>query len=272
MKSKKVAIGIGILFGVSASIFAMIPTTKQSQAAIAVWDEKNIAQAIEMVSKTTQILSDEDKKLALAILNAKKLDSDLILKYVDENTKIATHSGFGWNYQNATSNGGFTWGKLDELYKNTGTNGQKLDSTALVENAWKQRLGDLQSVLNGSTTIAGAAMNEYNREQALDAAYLEAAVTAQKTQEANQDIQTQTNQMVQDSMNAEGETQILQLGNQIAAQNVMAQLMLNRLIARGIQAEASYYQSRNMERAQIYANEQKRKDMAEKMLASDNSN
>ena len=271
MNNKKFAIGIGVLFGISASIFAMIPTTKQSQAAIAVWDEKNIAQAIEMVSKTTQILSDEDKKLALAILNAKKLDGNMILKYVDENLKTSTHSGFGWNYQNPTSNGGFTWGKLDELYKHTGTSGQKLDSTGLVENAWKQRLGDLQSVLNGSTTIAGAAMNEYNREQALDAAYLEAAVTAQKTQEANQDIQTQTNQMVQDSMNAEGETQILQIGNQIAAQNVMAQLMLNRLIARGIQAEASYYQSKNMEKAQIYANEQKIKDMADKMLKSDNS-
>lgn len=264
MKKKKVSIMLGVALGISASIFAMIPTTQRSQAAIAVWDEKNIAQAIEMVSRTTQILSDEDKQLALAILNAKKLDSNMILNYVNKTMEMDKKSGFGWGYGTGT-NGDFSLGKLDQQYRNS--NGQ-FDGTAAVEQAWIQRLGDLQGVLNGSTTLAGAAIAEYNREEALNKTFLEAAVTAQKTQESNQAIAQTLNQLVSDSMNAEGEVQIMQLGNSINAQNVLATLMLSRQVARGIQAEAAYYQSKNLERAQQMAEQKRMQDKAAEALKS----
>ena len=259
MKKKKVAVAVGVAFGIVGSILAMIPTTNHSKANVAVWDEKNIAQAIEIVSRTTSILNDEDKKLALAILNAKKLDSNMIMNYVNANLKNATHNGFGWTFGSNSSD--LSWGKLDELYRHTG-GGAKSGTTAAVEAAWKSRLGDLQSVLNGSTTIAGAAMNEYNREKALDQMYLEAATTAQKSQDANQEILKTTNQLLEDSSNAEGEVQLLQLNNNIAGQNVFANVMLSRLIARSVQSEVAYRESKNLKEAQIRVNEEKARKRA----------
>lgn len=130
-------------------------------------------------------------------------------------------------------------------------------------------MGDLQRVLNGNITLADAAIHETAREKALNDAFLEAAMTAQQTQQGNLDIQEQTNQLLEQSMNAEGETQILQAGNALAAQNVMATLLMSRQIARGVQAEAAYYQSKNMEKAERLANDKKvRQKAAEAIGAS----
>ena len=65
------------------------------------------------------------------------------------------------------------------------------------------------------------------------------------------------------------ETQILQAGNALTAQNVMATLLMSRQIARGVQAEAAYYQSKNMEKAERLANDKKvRQKAAEAIGAS----
>ena len=41
MKSKKVAVAVGVAFGIAASFLAMIPSSHRSEAAIAVIDQKN---------------------------------------------------------------------------------------------------------------------------------------------------------------------------------------------------------------------------------------
>lgn len=271
MSKKKLAVTLGVWIGMSASIAAMLPHS--SEAAIAVWDEKNIAQAIEMVTKTTQILSDEDKRLLLAIINAKKLDADMIQSYLKDVAKSQQDHGLLGNISLATDGGGMTMSDIDKLYqeakRQNGGQSAAFDGAAYVEKAWVERLGDLQRVLNGNITLADAAIHETAREKALNDAFLEAAMTAQQTQQGNLDIQEQTNQLLEQSMNAEGETQILQAGNALAAQNVMATLLMSRQIARGVQAEAAYYQSKNMEKAERLANNKKvRQKAAEAIGAS----
>ena len=81
MKSKKIAIAVGIVFGISASLLAMIPSGRHTEAAIAVIDQKNIEEAIKTAIQTAKILTTQEKELALMILNSKKLDIEQIYKY-----------------------------------------------------------------------------------------------------------------------------------------------------------------------------------------------
>ena len=46
MKSKKVVVAVGVAFGIAASFLAMIPSSHRSEAAIAVIDQKNIADGL----------------------------------------------------------------------------------------------------------------------------------------------------------------------------------------------------------------------------------
>ena len=71
---KKIAVAMGILMGISGSFFAMIPSSHHTEAAIAVIDQQNIEEAIKTAIQTAKILTDEQKQLAIMILNAKKIE------------------------------------------------------------------------------------------------------------------------------------------------------------------------------------------------------
>ena len=69
---KKTAV-ISCTVGVLASFTAMIPTSHSTEAAIAVFDAKNIEEAIKIAIQTAKILTEEQKQLALQIFNEKNL-------------------------------------------------------------------------------------------------------------------------------------------------------------------------------------------------------
>ena len=69
---KKTAV-ISCAVGVLASFTAMIPTSHSTEAAIAVFDAKNIEEAIKIAIQTAKILTEEQKQLALLIFNEKTL-------------------------------------------------------------------------------------------------------------------------------------------------------------------------------------------------------
>ena len=68
---KKTAV-ISCAIGVLASFAAMVPTSHSTETAIAVFDAKNIEEAIKIAIQTAKILTEEQKQLALQILNKKK--------------------------------------------------------------------------------------------------------------------------------------------------------------------------------------------------------
>ena len=68
---KKTAV-VSCAIGVLASFAAMVPTSHSTEAAIAVFDAKNIEEAIKIAIQTAKILTEEQKQLALQILNTKK--------------------------------------------------------------------------------------------------------------------------------------------------------------------------------------------------------
>ena len=67
---KKTAV-VSCAVGVLASFTAMVPTSQSTEAAIAVFDAKNIEEAIKTAIQTAKILTEEQKQLALQIFNKK---------------------------------------------------------------------------------------------------------------------------------------------------------------------------------------------------------
>ena len=69
---KKTAV-VSCAVGVLASFAAMVPTSQSTEAAIAVFDAKNIEEAIKTAIQTAKILTEEQKQLALLIFKRKTL-------------------------------------------------------------------------------------------------------------------------------------------------------------------------------------------------------
>lgn len=268
MQKKKAMVALGVTLGLFASVFAMIPTAKPMNAAIPVIDEKNIAQAIEMVNRTQKILNDQDKELLLAVLNAKKLDGSMINKYMQSYVNTMTGpqgplSGYlkknGIGQITIHGIGGDITVDASEVDENGKFNGQ-----AAIQKAWVERLGSLQDVLNGKTTLAGAALDEIEREKALDQTFLDAALAAEDAQKTNADVAEATQNLLEQMPNTQGVLQNIQIGNQLNAQSVVALLNLNKQVASQIQAEAVHYQDKALQRARrLKADEYQRKAAAE---------
>ncbi|MBQ1510102.1 MAG: hypothetical protein IIZ54_04300, partial [Selenomonadaceae bacterium] len=83
---KMVAIGVGVAMGMSMSISPMAPA-RHAEAAIAVIDEKNIAEAIEMVANATKILTEAQKQYLILLANTKKLDIGALTEFLGKQDK-----------------------------------------------------------------------------------------------------------------------------------------------------------------------------------------
>ena len=244
MKSQKAAVAVGVAFGIAASFLAMIPSSHRSEAAIAVIDQKNIEEAIKTAIQTAKILTTQEKELALMILNAKKIGPAEIQKIVD--------SQLGQQKQ-----------MLDEKMGQNGVLGHIWSSASKNPNAdpldaaWRDRIGDLQSIINGNTTVYDGIMNERRRQETLSDTFKDAAKSAQNTQQSNMEIAKATQTALENSNKAEGTMQVMQAGNAINANTVMALLQMTKMYSNAVAAEAAHYQAENIRRATVEANQQK---------------
>ena len=230
MKAKKLTsiLMTGLLLGTSSVIGAMAISSRHTNAAIAVIDAKNIEEAVKTAIQTANILTNEEKQLALMILNAKKLDVEKILRY---------------EYEHASQQNQVLAEK--EMYQ-----GLNKSNTA-IDNAWRQRLGDLESVINGNITVATAYNNEVKREKVLAETYKDAAKSAK-----NQTLAAATMEAAQNSAGATSSDQVLQYGNQIKANGVLGLLHFTRVYSNAVQAEVAHYQAENLRRAQAEATQE----------------
>lgn len=251
-KKKQALAALGVVLGISASVLAIIPTAPHMQAGvIPVIDEKNIAQAIKMVNHTKKILSDQDQELLLAVLNAKKLDFNMFNKYMNSFKK-----------QTEGADSPLSEKGMYDISPFFSKSGDGFDAQATVRKAWIERLGSLESVLNGETSIAGAAMDEIKREKALDQTFLAAALKAESAEKTNKDVVNTTSDLLDQMKNAQGVVQNIQLGNQINAQTVVSLATLNSQIASQMQAEAAHYEAKAQKRAREIAANKKSKELA----------
>lgn len=275
---RKVAVGIGVLFGITSSLIAMMPSTSSghADAAIAVIDVKNIEEAVKTAVQTANILDKEQQQLLLMMLNNKKLDTDQLSAYLKQQ-QASYHEV--WDEQGMYTGIGSIGTSL--------SNKKKKDPTVIegcfgpghtsLDYDWKTKLGSINDILNGAwaelpgqgklpgkndgcfgtgrVTVPWDVIKEQAQQKTLSNTYKDAAKSAANADGLNEVLADTTAKALEDSNNAVGELQALQSGNVINAQGVQAILRMSQTYNRIVQAEAAHYEAENLRRARIETNE-----------------
>ena len=227
MKKKGKMIAMGLVLGVSAGLAAMIPNSHQTQAAIAVFDQRNIEEAIKTAIQTANILTEEQKQLALMILNAKKLDGDMLAN---------------WAQQNLRKKDTFNHG--DIIYPDS-----IMQKHKSIENEWNQRMGNIEDLINGNATVWDVVLQEQKRQKAVHQAAKETAQAAQQTIQIDEQNMEDAEKALEASNNAEGQQQAMQAGNYILYDILQSVAAGNKSKAHAEAAMAQYYDMKVQEQA-----------------------
>ena len=226
---KKTAIVTGIVVGVASCFTAMLPESHITEAAIAVIDEKNIEEAIKTAVQTAKILTEEQKQLALQVLNTKKLDISMLetlMKRNEEKEKMPL-SG--------------------DMAIPTGIINNKNKS---VEAVWQERIGNVEEVINGNMTVYDMAVQEQKRQKAMHEASKGAAQAAQQTIQFDRQNMEDAKKALEASNNAEGQQQALQAGNYLLYDILQSVSAGNRSKAHMAASMAAYFDSKVQEKAE----------------------
>lgn len=226
---KKTAVITGIVVGVTACFTTMLPTSHKTEAAIAVIDQRNIEEAIKTAIQTAKILTEEQKQLALQILNMKKLDVSMLetlMKRNEEKEKIPL-SG--------------------DMVIPDGIINNKSKS---VDAVWQERIGNIEDVINGNMTVYDIVIQEQKRQKAIHEASKGAAQAAQQTIQFDKQNMEDAKKALEASNNAEGQQQALQAGNYILYDILQSVSAGNRAKAHMAASMAAYYDSKVQEQAE----------------------
>lgn len=180
-----------VVVGITAGFIVMLPTSYSTEAAIAVIDQRNIEEAIKTAIRTAKILTEEQKQLALQILNMKKLDISMLeelMKRNEEKEKIPL-SG-------------------DMLYPES-----LIKQNESIQKIWNERIGNIEDVINGNMTVYDVVIQEQKRQKAIHQSAKETAQVAQQTIKFDKQNIEDAKKALEASNNAEGQQQVLQAGN-----------------------------------------------------------
>ena len=227
---KAVAIGIGAVMGVSASLLAMVPASRDSEAAIAVVDEKNIEEAVKTAIQTAKILTEAQKQYALMLLNLKKLDVSSLLKFLGTQDK---------NLEG-----------LEEQYNNyQGV----LSKSKTLENIWKETVGDYESVLSGKLTIYDMYKITRNRAKMAQDTVNDANVIIKNAQKTNKQLMESNKEIIEKVNEAEGELQVEQGQTQAIVNTTTATIQGTEQLSALVSYEQMKMQEREGQRAAVKA-------------------
>lgn len=221
-KRHRAAVVLGILMGVSAPLLAMIPSSSHSEAAVAVMDQQNIEQAIRQAIQTADILTTEQKQMALMILNAKKFDPEKTWSTMSHmnSTKNAVWQEIGYNKE-----------------------------AELALKLWKSQIGNLGRISRGEMSVYDVMNSQMKEQQAMANQADVAAKQAQKLEDRSATRLTAIQDVVDASNNAEGSDQILQAGNHLAAIDAQNSIDANVAAANYYQSKIADMQAENARRA-----------------------
>ena len=225
---KKTAVISGIVVGVAASFTAMLPTSHKSEAAIAVIDQRNIEEAIKTAIQTAKILTEEQKQLALQILNMKKLDISMLEKLMKRNEEKEKIPLSG-----------------DVIYPES-----LIKQNESIQKIWNERIGNIEDVINGNMTVYDIIIQEQKRQKAIHQSAKETAAAAQETIKLDKQNMEDAKVALEASNKAEGQQQVLQAGNYILYDILQSVSAGNRAKAHMAASMAAYFDSKVQEQAE----------------------
>lgn len=225
---KTTAVVTGIIVGVLAGFTSMLPTSHRTEAAIAVIDEKNIEEAIKTAIQTANILTEEQKQLALMILNMKKLDIGMLEELMKRNED-----------KNQAALAG------DLIYPDG-----IINENESIEQIWSERMGDIEDVINGNATVYDILTQEQRRQKVIHQSSKETAFIAQQTIKLDKQNMEDARKALEASNNAEGQQQVLQAGNYLLYDILQSVSAGNKAKAHMAASMAAYYDSKVQEQAE----------------------
>ena len=225
---KKTALASAVVAGVAASFVTMLPTIQKTEAAIAVIDQRNIEEAIKTAIQTAKILTEEQKQLALQILNMKKLDMSMLedlMKRNKEKEKIPLSD--------------------DMLYPES-----LIKQNESIQKIWNERIGNIEDVINGNMTVYDVVVQEQKRQKAIHQSAKETAQVAQQTIKLDEKNLEDAQKALEASNKAEGQQQALQAGNYLLYDILQSVSAGNRERAHMAASMAAYFDSKVQEQAE----------------------
>ena len=225
---KTTAVISGIMVGVAAGFTVMLPTSHRTEAAIAVIDQRNIEEAIKTAIQTAKILTEEQKQVAMQILNMKKLDISMLetlMKRNEEKEKIPL-SG-------------------DVIYPES-----LIKQNESIQKIWNERIGNIEDVINGNMTVYDIIIQEQKRQKAIHQSAKETASAAQETIKLDKQNMEDAKVALEASNKAEGQQQVLQAGNYLLYDILQSVSAGNRAEAHMAASMAAYFDSKVQEQAE----------------------
>ncbi len=237
-KHRRKAIVLGVCLGITSFMGASLSVTKNTSAAVLVHDDQNIAQAIETVTNTYNILTNLQKQLLIDILNNKKLDVDKWLAILQAQAGA----------EEQKNNGDFCKspaelaksGELPGILNRHSTPGTVMAST----------IGSVQDVINGSNAapLTDPTTSAFTRGAAIEASARDAAQMAHNVQYADAELAKSVDAALETANNADGIMQVEQANAAIAAAQVRSIQNGNQLLAQMAASNAQAQAAGNMEK------------------------
>lgn len=210
---RKAAIGTGAVVGIAGAALMMVPTASRSSAAIPVIDLQNIEQAYQTVLNTLQ---------QIGIMNEQSQKMDTAMQSLPESVQKETLDKLQKQQQPFLS-GDFGLPK--------GISNQIELKSKSMQAIWDQRIGNVDDIVNGRISWDKIALQEIERQQALEEEFRLAAAVANQSQENSKNTAETVSTALDASNNAEGNKEVAQAQNVLAAAQIYATQEQTRVLA-----------------------------------------
>lgn len=219
MKLKRCVIVTGTVMGILGACVGMMPKQQTANAAVLVYDAKNVEEAIRTAISTANILTTEEKQLAMQILDMRSMNSDQIKAYLRAQ---AEQESIAWLQQQAQG------GILDP---NTST------GTILTD-----CFPDIGDILNGKIGVDSPNLASQKALGILQKTNEDALSNAKMMQTLAPYLTKSLDMALQNSHNAKGTKEAAQANTQVQAIQASAQIYGNNLLANMAATQALKYQ------------------------------
>lgn len=195
---------LGTATGFAVSQFS----DKKANAAVMVYDAENIMEAAKTAINTANILTEEQKELALQIIDMSSMTTEQLANYLQK------HSN-----------------NQDEIWNENENKNGALKQSNSVSKFWQDNFNNVEAVLNGNMTVVDAYEANQKALNALEKTQFDAIHNAKATQNAANEMGVMVNDALTNSANAEGTKAAVQANTQAVAVAAMGTLHTNNLLS-----------------------------------------
>lgn len=210
---------IGAIAALSASAFVMPFTAQKSQAAVAVFDEQNIAEAIKTAINTANILTETQKQLALDILNTKGFDNGMLERFIKR------------AYNDIKKSQDSTQEVFDEGMASTDKATSIMHLNHSMADFWAKQIDNVDSILTGDMTMTDL-YNQYEKHRKAEEVMSKTSIHVSREAVASAEkVQESVSESLENSAESEGQKEAVQANTQAIAAGVTAVEAGNTIMA-----------------------------------------